>query len=67
MSKSKRALFGIYLMVSLGTIALIIVLTSDLESWARGFFMGFMTTAFLGLPYFVYLYRKERKAEEASN
>lgn len=54
-------------MVSLGTIALIIVLTSDLESWARGFFMGFMTTAFLGLPYFVYLYRKERKAEEASN
>ena len=65
MSKSKRAVFGIYLMLSLGTLSLVIVRVSDLGSWARGFFMGFMTTAFLGLPYFIYLYRKEVKAEKA--
>ena len=67
MLKSKKELLSIYVFSAIGVASLLIILFSDQDSWAKGFFIGVMVSTILGLPYFIYSYFREKKRENQSS
>lgn len=63
MSKSKKALISLLAVTLIAFVSLLIVYLSDKGSWAKGFFAGILFTTIFGLPYFIYVYFKERKSD----